>query len=264
MNTRGFTILEVLIAMFLLAIVTSIIYASFATVVDAELMRTEYAQELRDRQALSRHFRESIGSAFADENEFLFIGEDFNGKDGPEDSLQFISTAPVSGPTAMPGDLKVVVYELLGVRELDEDTVVDPDALEEEAENPMLNASETPLSTPELLEEEGQSSDLFDEPFGEEEEERQAGFTYRDVESLDFQYFDGVEWVDAWAYEDYLRLPWAVHVRLNFVKSKEERDAEKSAGIDKDESPDFEVVVTIPRDMGKLEELQPQQALDES
>jgi len=80
-------------------------------------------------------------------------------------------------------------------------------------------------------------------------------WTLETIRSVDFKYYDGVQekWFDAWDSMELGRLPWCVHIRINFAKSEEETEAERLEGYTDDKDPDFEMVVVIPQGVGTRE-----------
>ena len=118
MVARGFTLIEILIAITLLVVIMTIIYACFLTVTESVSMGRITLEELRLRQFLVRSFTSNFATAFADldyqNTQFLFEGINNDGIDGPEDSVTFCSTAPLVGGMSLPGDLKLVQYEVIG------------------------------------------------------------------------------------------------------------------------------------------------------
>lgn len=162
---QGFTLLEVLIVMVLFTVVTGIVYATFSTVVNsAEDVRVDI-ERVRLEEYLIRSLTTNLATVFTDpmyeDANFHFVGKDFEDEDGPGDSLTFCSTAPLLGGFSLPGDVKLVTYEIPGL--YDEDLFLSEDrdrAIREYEErlgvdaldNPYelgrkLSISETPMMT---------------------------------------------------------------------------------------------------------------------
>ena len=126
---QGFTLLEVLIVLVLFTVITAIIYATFSTVVNSsEAVRTD-VERLRLQEYLVRSMTTNLSTVYTDvldeDANFNFIGIDFENEDGPADSLTLCSTAPLIGGFSLPGDLKLVTYEIPGV--MDEDLFLNED-----------------------------------------------------------------------------------------------------------------------------------------
>ncbi|MBN2310637.1 MAG: prepilin-type N-terminal cleavage/methylation domain-containing protein, partial [Candidatus Hydrogenedentes bacterium] len=66
MRQGGFTLLEILVAVFILAVIVGIVYATFATVANTVTAARVSAEELRLRQFLLRSFETNLGSVYAD------------------------------------------------------------------------------------------------------------------------------------------------------------------------------------------------------
>ena len=258
MRTRGFTIIEVLIATIILTVVVGIVYASYSSVVNSISGSRVVAEELRLRQYLERSFNLNFSTAYTDQNTedevFQFIGVDEDGAEGPRDSVRFCSTAPLLGGTGMPGDIKEVRYEILdeGPSEL----ALDMDEEEAKAEggaqpsHGTLQCAETPLMAGMVEELEG---DLDQAAFVPE-----AGYEPPvwsvPIASMDIQYFDGTDWLPEWDSVEYGRLPWCVLIRINFAKTDEQKQEDMAAGFDREDDPDFEAVVPVYAGLGLLDD----------
>lgn len=163
----GFTLLEVMVVLVLITVITAIIYATFSTVANsAEEVRAD-VERVRLEQYLIRSLATNLATVFTDplyeDANFNFIGTDFENQDGPADSLTFCSTAPLIGGFSLPGDVKLVTYEIPGLR--DEDLFLSDDSARwraaqayedavtgEVVDNPYalgrkLTISETPMMT---------------------------------------------------------------------------------------------------------------------
>lgn len=278
----GFTLIELLVAISLLAVVTGIVYACFASVANTAEAARLSMEELRLRQFLTRSFSENFATAYLGPHlarpgfsgsaaggltggtsgtaplgstqavPFQFLGIDDEDADGPKDAVLFIASSPAMGGLALPGDVKEVRYELLTEEHDDMDLDVTEILPSDEDYRGTFQATETPLL--------GSGSDYY-----EQDADGNRSSRRRDIEtgyeapswtvplhSLDIKYFDGAEWVDEWDSNAEGRLPWSVHVRVNFARSRDELDAERAEGFDIDEDPDYELIVSIPGGMGIL------------
>lgn len=278
----GFTLIELMITISLLMVITTIVYASFSSVVTTIDGARMVAEELRFRQFLARSFstnlsqtsgdwrpgaalREPIltnadaaGDEAGDEGEvvrFWLRGEDDRGPLGPKDSLTFTSAAPLLGNTALPGFLKEVRYE---VEEAARDEELEfSDEVDEEALSNVLVVTETPVMTEPN---DFTAGDLFEAPDSDALAELAAKIGYEPggwsapIRTLDFQYFDGEDWVEEWDSREEGRLPWSVRIRINFARAAEELEELAMLGLDLEENPDFEMVVGIPTGLGTTQE----------
>ena len=257
----------------LLAIVVSIVYATFATVIQSIEDTRAASFELRSRQFLARSFSGNLtqategwltGAAYRGVDSAIQEGSDGDpavgrGKmrywlDGTTDSLTFVSTAPLAGTAGLPGYVKLVTYEVVHeeTEEEGQDLLTDF-GLEPPA---TLKVSETPLALSGSFS--GCDTNFGRADFTRAEVPQTAEFIGMKsagwdipVDSVAFQYFDGENWVDTWNSLDYGRLPWAVDIRINFPVSPEEESATES---DLEEEPDVHFVFTIPAGAGIRDE----------
>lgn len=251
MRQRGFTLLEVLIAAAILAIVTSIVYASFANVTNStDVVRTAM-KELRARQFLTRVFLQNfttiVTDPYLEDERFLFKAENSEGGGGPADKVFFCSTAPLLFGASFPGDIKQVSLE---VDDPESDMTLelgeDDDRRQRERR---LVATEIPLLGARVEEADGLTGEVTaDASF----EPTPWDFPVR---SMDLQYFDGKEWVDDWDSIEMKRLPWAVYIRLNYAKSESQLEAESYESFDTKDDPDFEMVIPIPSGLSVTEDM---------
>lgn len=249
--SRGFTLVELLVALTILVAIAATVYESFVSVVDTAELARENANKVRYEQYLRRHLLQHLSCVYADSgaevSEYQFLGEDKDGAFGGADILSFCTSLPMDAPTALPGILKVVTYELdkaeKDVEEGAGGSLEDKDA-PPEAQDLVLRITEEPLVL----------TGEFDEPLEALEDmvvERQVP-----VMSFDVEYYDAKkeEWVKEWDSLNELRLPWAVRVRINFARTKEEMQGEAQLGINLAEDPDLDMTIPIPFGAGVEEQ----------
>ena len=128
---RGFTIMELLIAMVIVAIISSIVYSTFTSVLASTETTNIAAEQLYTQSFLTRHIRTNFtqahpgwqpGAAYRPLSDaqntvtqvmpksiFVFEGRD----DGREDSITFTTSSLISGMSGLPGFLKLVTYEIV-------------------------------------------------------------------------------------------------------------------------------------------------------
>ncbi len=272
MNARGFTLLEVLIAIAILALVAMICFASVNTVVNSVEAARVSAAEMRQRQFLQRYFARNFSAAYYDhkeldpnqvllslgQREVLFEGVDDSGGDGPMDAVTFWSTAGPTGGIGLPGEVKQVVIEAVrgeGEDETDPGAVAEPS---EEEDSSGLKPNTLRIIETAWLSGAGDGSDPGSLGAGSglldaEPDEGQSGVWEVPIESFDVAYYDSRDWIDAWNWQEQRRmLPWAVRIRINFAKSEALRDYEREQGIDRGDHPDFEQVVLLRMGAGTL------------
>jgi prepilin-type N-terminal cleavage/methylation domain-containing protein len=246
----GFTLLELLIAMTILVVITSVVYAVFASVTRTMEASQLSLEEMRLRAFLVKTFETNLRAVHADfeynAEAYRFVGENSDALDGPMDRLRFTSSAPLVGGLAMPGDLKEVLVEVDDPQSTEMELTWDDEPEAEDA-LPQLVVTETPLIAGDVQ--------ALDEDTGD----FSTGAGYQaphwsvPVRTLDLWYYDGYEWVDSWDSTETGMLPWAVDIRVNFVKSEEELEREQDDGLSVVDDPDFQVVVAIQEGLGVLE-----------
>jgi prepilin-type N-terminal cleavage/methylation domain-containing protein len=244
MTRRGFTLLEVVLAIAIVAIIAAIVQATFLSVISTSEEVRVSSEELRLRQFLTRSLQMNLTTAYVEPNYeeelFRFTGVDGETHGLPRDVLRFVSTAPTVGGMGLPGDLKEVRYEVAdGDSALEFNT--EEDALEDVArltvvETPMLGGlvAELDEETSSFVPLEGYEAPNWDVP----------------IRSFNLEYFDGTDWVDDWDSAAIGRLPWCVRLKINFAKTDEQLEAEEDEGYDDEEDPDFEMVVAMPAGLG--------------
>ncbi len=250
MERKGFTLLELLIALVMLVIIASIVYASFATVAGSVEVSQASAAELRLHQFLVRSFSTNLSSMQVSQDPmFAFIGEDDTVSTGAADRLTFCSNAPSIGGVSMPGDFKVVQYEIIEEQDSDyEDQGEDEDIVTgERIEAQILQVIETPMLAG-YVDEWAEERD-YDDEFDPETDYESPMWTIP-VRSFDVSYFDGEEWADEWDSLERQQLPWSVRIRINFPKPEAVLDEEAADGLDEEEDADLEMIVPLPRGMG--------------
>ncbi|MCC6486314.1 MAG: prepilin-type N-terminal cleavage/methylation domain-containing protein [Candidatus Hydrogenedentes bacterium] len=264
MRRHGFTLLEVLIAISILMIIVIVLYTSFSSVINTMDAARVSAEEARLRLFLERSFRANLTATYTDrsmeEDVFRFVGVDDETRDGPNDSLRFVSVNTLMGGSGLPGDLKEVRYGTIGGPESE----FDPIEFEDDEGNPLdkqrkLESVETPLfgaNVQELDPDTGFVKPAEGEDSGVTfaEEQYQAPSWSVPIRTVDFSYFDGTEWVEEWDSQLTGRIPWCVRVRINFARTEEQLEEEEDLGLSIIDNPEFEVVVPLPAGMGSTQD----------
>lgn len=237
---RGFTLLEVLIAILVLAILVGIVFRGFSAVTSTMVTAQNAAETLRSRQTVWRNLSENVQGIYADgaclQPEYKLVGTSEEGPFGPADTLRFATSLPMRGANALPGITKVVTYSVVDQSEAGDD-IVRLLPVDEERPGEILLIREEPL----LLE----SDDFSTQDAAEMSEAYEQGVP---VASMDILYFDGMEneWVEEWDSISQRRLPGGIWFKINFPRSEEERQASFSEGIDLQESADLELMMSLP------------------
>jgi hypothetical protein len=244
-----------LVAMATLVVILGMVYGAFSSVVSATETARTTAEELRIRQFLTREMTTTFSTAYTNwtsaqlSADLAFFGETGDGPEGPQDAIQFVSTAPVAGAKAMPGDLKIVSYAIIDQSEA-ESALAPTDEAPEDQPRFLLQSMETPILA-------GGIEDLED--LGDEIGDIETEGDYVSpswsvpVSSFDLAYYDGEEWQEEWDSSVEGMMPWCLRVRINFAKSDEERGEDIRQGFDPEEDPDMELVLPIPTGIGIVE-----------
>ncbi len=274
MNRHGFTLIEVLIAISILAVIVLVLYASFSSVTNTMESARVSEEEMRLRMFLQRSFRSNFTSVYTDrtmQNEvYRFVGIDDETRDGPNDSIRFVSVNTLMGGRALPGDLKEVRYGTIGGDESEFNPIDfsdDPEWLLDDQRK--LEALETPIF--------GSNAQELDPDTGflkpPEEQDANSSMNIGDqpvyespswsvpIRTIDFSYYDGTEWVDEWDSQLLGRLPWCVRIRINFARTDRQLEEERREGLDIEENPDFDMVIPLPSGIGMTQDARALQGL---
>lgn len=254
---RGFTLIELMVAITILTLLVGIVTASFFSITKTSEIARESAKELQLRLYLRKSFSTNLASVYSDAGcvlaDFQFLGETKDGAYGPADTLSFCTMLPMPGAKSLPGVLKQVVYAALGQEELTGGAVprardID-EMLDEDVQGAILNITEQPLQpSGGLLE--GEGLDLDESLDADTAIERQVP-----IQSMDILYYDSREkdWVDSWDSLEQQVMPWAVRVKINFARTEAELDGLRRSGIDLKEEPDLDLTITLPTGVGVFE-----------
>jgi len=274
MNRRGFTLIEVLIAIAILSAIVLVLYASFSSVTSTMEGARVSSEEMRLRMFLQRSFRSNLMSVYTDptmeSDVFRFVGIDDETDDGPNDSIRFVSVNTLMGGRALPGDLKEVRYGTIGDDESEFnpidfdgglDTLLGDQRKLEAIETPIFgsNAQDLDEETGFLKPAEDAESDLG----GQDLPVYESPSWSVPIRTVDFTYFDGLEWMEEWDSQLNGRIPWCVRIRINFARTDAQREEEKREGIDIIEYPDFDMVVPLPSGLGTTQDARSLQELSE-
>lgn len=255
MNSKGFTLLEVLAAMAVLTVVLAIVYGTFDAVTKTMEIGRDEAEALRKQQYLLRTIRGALESAAVytggDSSWVIFDGVDGSDREGDADSLTLLAATPPRGGAGLPGDLTQVRISVSGAETGEATTQLRAEIGEPERR---LVISQVPvLSVP--------ASDVED-VLNVDRDKLEEGLTEMapefsiPVQSANIDYYDGSvdEWLDDWSYEDLQRLPWAVRFRISFPRTEEERAEDRQARLDPKEDADVEVFIALPPGLGLFED----------
>lgn len=200
----GFTLIEILVTMAILATIFSIVFGTFFYTVNNAETQEERAAIYHRGSFIVNNFCQNLASAFVpfageyseEKNDRpIFIGTENSIENIPADSLSAFTTNPRFASRNMAGEIAYVTYEVAA------------DSGEagsyEDENNPLtLKCSVVPL----LL----------------KSEEEGAGKVYweQNIRSFNIEYFDGTDWVMEWSYTEEKTLPTAVRATVELADSK--------------------------------------------
>lgn len=250
---RGFTLMELLISIAILSAITLIVYSSFVSVTDTMTLARDNADLLRFRQYLMRSFTENMNGIYFDASAsqpgYALVGEDGSGPFGDGDSVEFCTALPMPGGKSLPGIRKRVRYELVdpaydegGTGELAID-----DTGEDEPDGMELLITEEPL----VLDGDDFGTEDAEEELLDEDAVRERRIPVRSLNVTYYDY-DTEEWLDDWDSIEEERMPWAIRVQVNLVKSEAQLDWEYDQGINPEEEPDLDISFAIPGAAGVI------------
>ncbi|MBI5746864.1 MAG: prepilin-type N-terminal cleavage/methylation domain-containing protein [Nitrospirae bacterium] len=195
MNSKGFTLIEILLAVGILGIIFSMVYWTFDKtydVIEGVQMETDRFRSVR--LSLNK-MSEEISSVYWREEykDSLFIGEDIEENGHPMDALRFMSASNYgSSAGGNESDMNIISYYL---------------EKEEEGETYKLIHSE------------------ITNIFSASEKDREAYELGESLIGLNLRYFNGTDWVDSWNSDELKAVPLTVEIKIII---KDAGGAEKS------------------------------------
>lgn len=183
----GFTLLEILIAMAILAILATLVYASFDSSMKVIDRVDQGSDVFRQARLVLTRVSEDLSMAYRPKGDIspdaIFIGRDAVVAGRAQDSLRFTSLSHLRTlPDEPASDFNLIEYSL----------ELDP----EEETWALLRKEE---ANPYSLTESGGAVLLAEK-----------------IHSLDLRYFDGKTWVDDWDPAINQGLPWVVAIEIKF------------------------------------------------
>ena len=96
MKKNGFTLIELMLAMLILAIIMTIVYASVVSTMQADERIEELTAGSEVGPALLAQITQDLGAAFIpDDKQDYFVGQDRKGGGGDKDRVDFVSSVMV-------------------------------------------------------------------------------------------------------------------------------------------------------------------------
>jgi prepilin-type N-terminal cleavage/methylation domain-containing protein len=183
-NSKGFTLVEILLAVGILGIIFSMVYWTFDQtydVIEGVQMETDRFRSVR--LSLNK-MSEEVSSTYWREGhkDSLFIGEDIEENGLPRDSLRFMSASNYGfSEGGNESDMNIISYYL---------------EREGEGENFKLMHSE------------------IRNIFSASEENREAYELGESLIGLNLRYFNGTDWVDSWNSDELKAVPLTVEITI--------------------------------------------------
>jgi len=243
-RTQGFTLIELMVAISILALSTTLVYEAFVSVTTTTELAREEAARLRERQYIGRSLSENFSAIYVDPAcitpEYALLGEDGSGPAGPGDSISFCTTLPMPGAGGLPGQLRGVSYEVVGPDEVDADLPTAGFSTDPGSDNyapAYLLITESPVTL---------GSDEMD--LDSDEDEALTRVRQVPITSMDILYYDNEteDWVDDWDSVEQQRLPWAIEVLITLARTEGD-EAMLDANPDE---PDIDMTFMLPLGAG--------------
>ncbi len=185
---RGFTLLEVVIALAMISVVLTLAYASFATSIRIVEQRETRTRSLHRADFMLRHLADQLQSIYLDQAAFYRLDDPLALFDGSGDRLVFWTQAPAqTRRVSHRGGVQRLAYGVAPA-------VVDPGTRAED--DPGLELRFAAFA------------ELADDP-----DEPIATWALP-VESVEFEYHDGAGWSGSWDIADAARLPRGIRVTI--------------------------------------------------
>lgn len=241
---HGFTLIELMVAITILALATTLVYEAFVSVTTTTELARDEAARLRERQYIGRSLSENFSAIYTDPAcvtpEYALLGEDGSGPVGPGDSISFCTTLPMPGAGGLPGQLRGVSYEVVGPDEVNADLPTAGFSTDPAAANyapAYLLITEHPVVL---------GSDDFN--LESDADDELSRVRQVPISSMDILYYDNEteDWVDDWDSIEKTRLPWAIQVLITLARTEDE---EAMLGADPNE-PDIDMTFMLPLGAG--------------
>jgi prepilin-type N-terminal cleavage/methylation domain-containing protein len=216
---NGFTLIEILVAVTILAMIFAIIFGTFFYMIQNTEEQEERAQIYQRAGFILNNISQNVASAYIPflgkpaseeknttditdtteeaEQQPVFLGTASDDQNEPIDTWSLFTTNPRFAAPMLAGEIASVQYS---IAEEDENKSVSVPA--KDKNNPVcLSCTVAPFIT------------------GEAEED--SSFQWNmNIRSLKFEYFNGEEWTSEWSYEEEDALPSAVKVALEIADSE--------------------------------------------
>ncbi|MBI5118603.1 prepilin-type N-terminal cleavage/methylation domain-containing protein [Candidatus Poribacteria bacterium] len=220
----GFTLIEVVVATAILAVIFSIVFGSFFYTINNAEEQEERASIYHRANFILNNISENISSAYVplstlksesqesenatvltqpaeeEETQPVFAGKDASDKEADTDSLSAFTTNPRFGESAKGGGFAYIKYEVVSAEEAGEDEFPGDE------NNPFFLRCSV-------------ESPFFSKETEELDEETRTWDWELSVRSFSVEYSDGSDWLNEWSYEEKKALPRAIKVEIELADS---------------------------------------------
>jgi prepilin-type N-terminal cleavage/methylation domain-containing protein len=221
----GFTLIEVVVATAILALIFSIVFGSFFYTINNAEEQEERASIYHRANFILNNISENISSAYVplstlksesqesenatvlaqpaeeeEETQPVFAGKDASDKEADTDSLSAFIANIRFGGSANGGGFVYVKYDVVSADEAGEEEVFS------DVNNPFLLRCSV-------------ESPFFSKETEELDEQAQTWDWELSVRSFSVEYSDGAGWLNEWSYEEKKELPMAIKVEIELADS---------------------------------------------
>ena len=184
MSNKGFTLIEVLLAVAILGIIFSMVYWTFSQTYDViDRVQTE-ADRFRSVRLTINKISEDLSSTYwrEDYKDSLFVGEDLGEERSPKDSIRFMAASNYGASAGSnDSDLNIISYYL--------ERAEDKDIYK------LMRSEQTNILS--ISNDQKEAYELGDS-----------------LNGINFRYFNGKDWVDSWNSDELKSIPMAVEIKM--------------------------------------------------
>jgi len=201
---NGFTLIELLVAIVLLAMIFTMVFGTFFYTINNAEQQEERAAIYHRVSFILNNLSQNMSSAYVplsslyldeDNGDPAFFVEDLQIEDADADSYSAFTTNARFGGSQAAGEIAYVSYQVMNSQDVEMD-----EWLKDENNPLVLTCTLEPL-------------------WAQPEEDGQKPRWTQNIRSLNFEFFDGSEWLQEWDYEDQGILPEAVKIQLEVADS---------------------------------------------
>lgn len=184
MSSKGFTLIEVLLAIGILGIIFSMVYWTFSRTYDVIDSVQKEMDSYRSVRLILDNISREISSVYwrEDSKDSQFIGEDLEDSGKPKDSLRFMSASNYGFSTGgNESDMNIIHYYL--ERGEDKDTYK------------LMGSEQTNI-------------------LGISDKVREVYELGESLTGFNLRYFNGKDWIDSWNSDELKTIPMAIEIKI--------------------------------------------------